>query len=190
MLAGPNGAGKTTYATRVLLPQTGLRFVNADLIAAERWPGEEVAHGYDASEVAAQTREALMAARRSFVTETVFSHPSKVDLVVAARAAGYQVNLRVVMVPEELSVARVAYRVAEGGHAVPEAKVRARWHRLWPLAAEAILLMDDAVVLDSSTGGRFVPIARFRNGRVVGTPQWPSWTPSPLTDLTAQPPLP
>ena len=35
----------------------------------------------------------INADRTSFVTETVFSHPSKVDLVRAAAAAGYQVTL-------------------------------------------------------------------------------------------------
>ena len=48
----------------------------------------------------------INADRTSFVTETVFSHPSKVDLVRAAAAAGYQVTLHVVMVPVDLSVAR------------------------------------------------------------------------------------
>ena len=50
VLAGPNGAGKTTFYQRVLAPVTHLRFVNADLIAAEVWPGDPVAHAYDAHE--------------------------------------------------------------------------------------------------------------------------------------------
>ncbi|MEI2774610.1 MAG: zeta toxin family protein [Tetrasphaera sp.] len=101
LLAGPNGAGKSTLATRVLLPRTHLPFVNADILAA-RWPGEEVEHAYEAAELAAEQRDQLLAQRASFIAATVFSHPSKVDLVRRARVAGYLVHLQVVMVPVEV----------------------------------------------------------------------------------------
>lgn len=35
-------------------------------------------------------RDQLLGERRSFITETVFSHPSNVDLVRRAVAAGYR----------------------------------------------------------------------------------------------------
>jgi predicted ABC-type ATPase len=68
-------------------------------------------------------------------TETVFSHPSKRQLVEAAIDTGYLVSLHVVMVPEGLAVARVAQRVRDGGHDVPEDKIRSRYLRLWPPAS-------------------------------------------------------
>lgn len=52
LTVGPNGAGKSTWFTRVIGPATRLPFVNADQIAAQRWPGEEMAHAYDAAEAA------------------------------------------------------------------------------------------------------------------------------------------
>lgn len=87
LIAGPNGAGKTTLATRVVAPTTRLRFVNANVIAAQRWPVAQAEHAYEASQVAAEQRQDLIAARTSFITETVFSHPSKLDLILGARAA-------------------------------------------------------------------------------------------------------
>ena len=72
--------------------------------------------------MAAERRDELLTARTSFVTETVFSHESKVDLVKAAVEAGYLVTLHVVLVPEDLAVVRVANRVENGGHDVPEEK--------------------------------------------------------------------
>lgn len=120
VLAGPNGSGKSTFAHRVLLPATHLPFVNADEIAAKRWPGDEQAHAYQAAAAAAALRERALTARRSLVTETVFSHPSKRDLVAQAQQAGYRVELHVMMVPVELAVEHVAFRVAHGGHDVPE----------------------------------------------------------------------
>lgn len=70
VLAGPNGAGKSTFVHRVLVPVTRLPFINADEIAAERWPGEEAEHAYAASEAAAGARSELLEQRSSFITET------------------------------------------------------------------------------------------------------------------------
>jgi len=38
LLAGPNGSGKSTFVAEVLQEVTHLPFVNADVIAAHRWP--------------------------------------------------------------------------------------------------------------------------------------------------------
>lgn len=181
LLAGPNGSGKTTLATRVLLPATHLPFVNADVLAAERWPGQEVEHARDASAAAAAEREGLIRQRISFITETVFSHPSKVDLVREAQRAGYRVTLHVVVVPEAVTVARVAERVGRGGHAVPVAKIRARYRRLWPLVVQARGFADQCFVYDNSTAACALRlIASYERGVLLGAVDWPGWTPAEL----------
>ena len=181
LLAGPNGAGKSTLYEMVIGPATHLEFVNADVIAAERWPEDPAGKSYDAAEVAASRRSALTESRLSFVTETVFSHESKLELVQSAVKAGHLVTLHVVMVPELLAVARVANRVGVGGHAVPEDKIRQRYTRLWPLVASAIGVVDNANVYDNSRAGRpFRIVATFEHGSVVGKPDWPRWTPEAI----------
>ncbi|MDO9454522.1 AAA family ATPase [Nocardioides sp.] len=182
LLAGPNGSGKSTFAERVLVPSTGLPFVNADVIAAREWPGAELEHAYEASRLAAAERGRLLAERSSYVTETVFSHPSKVDLVRAADAAGYLVHLHVTLVPVALSVARVSERVRRGGHDVPEAKIRERHARLWPLVVAAREVADRTTCYDNSRAADpFAEVARFEEGRLVGEAHWPAWTPTELT---------
>jgi predicted ABC-type ATPase len=178
LVVGPNGAGKSTFVARTLsraLPR-GVPFVNADLIARERWPGHEQEHAYDAADVAARTREALVEGGHTFIAETVFSHPSKLALVELAHAHGFSVALHVLLVPEELSVARVEHRVRAGGHAVPEDKVRSRHRRLWPLVATAAVQADTAVFYDSSglAGPRIV--AQLVAGVPVGAVRWPAWS--------------
>jgi len=133
-------------------------------VAKARWPDNPEAHAYDAAEVAADTRAHLIASGTSFVAETVFSHPSKLDLVRLAQGAEYQVVLHVMLVPEELAVRRVEYRVRAGGHTVPEHKIRERYHRVWPLAAEAILMADKAVVYDNSRPAGPSVVAEFVQG--------------------------
>lgn len=181
LVVGPNGSGKTTFVTEFLGPELpGYAYVNADEIAKVRWPTDPGAHAYEAAQVAAETRARLIADGRSFIAESVFSHPSKLDLIRSARQASYQVALRVMLVPEELAVQRVAYRVRAGGHDVPEQKIRERYHRLWPLVVEAVSLVDRAVVYDNSRIAGPDRVAEFFEGLSSGARTWPEWAPAPL----------
>lgn len=176
-IAGPNGAGKTTFYNLVLRPATRLPVINADIIAAERWPDDAAAHAYDAAALAAAGRAQHIAQRRSFVAETVFSHESKLDLIRDARDAGFQVTLYVVLIPEELAVVRVVDRVVNGGHHVPEDKVRARFGRLWGLLRAAIGTADQAFIYDNTKAADpFRLVASFTKGHPVDDPVWPAWT--------------
>jgi predicted ABC-type ATPase len=181
IIVGPNGAGKSTLIELVLgrrIP--GSRFVNADLIAAQRWPQDPAGHAYEAAEIAAATRSALISAGQPFIAETVFSHPSKVDLVREAQMAGYTVVLHIVLVTEDLAVERVAHRVRAGGHDVPESKIRERFRRLWELVAQAAELADSTTFYNNSRldGPRIV--ATLSGGQVVGHHTWPAWAPTAL----------
>ncbi|UAJ80938.1 zeta toxin family protein [Leifsonia sp. ZF2019] len=183
LLAGPNGSGKTTYVTRVLRPVTHLPFVNADLIAAERWPHAQSEHAYDASRAASDERARLLASGASFISETVFSHPSKLQLVESAVRRGYLVHLHVMLVPVELSIRRVAERVRDGGHAVPERKIRERYARLWDLVARARSTADRTELFDNSAAASpFRRIATYEHGLALGDPRWPSWSPPALIE--------
>jgi predicted ABC-type ATPase len=79
--------------TRRQLPPVlpGSVFVNADEIAKQRWPEDAAEHAYDAALIAAETRAKLIELGRPFIAETVFSHPSKLDLIDTAHTAGYTV---------------------------------------------------------------------------------------------------
>jgi predicted ABC-type ATPase len=177
VLAGPNGAGKTTlYETR-LGPITHLPFINADEIARAMFPGSEERKAYEAARMAETRRQEWIAQRQSFATETVFSHPSKLELIRTAKAAGYLVHLHVVLAPLDLVLARVPLRVEHGGHSVPEEKIRQRYRRIWPLVREAIALADDATVYDNSRARlSHREVARYRSGRPVFE-NYPAWSP-------------
>ena len=85
----------------------------------------------------ADARAKLIELGESFIAETVFLHPSKLDLVDTVQTAGYSVVLRAVRIPEELAVLRVRHSVEAGGHDVPEDKIRPCYRRLWDLGAAA-----------------------------------------------------
>lgn len=181
LVVGSNGAGKSTFVELSLAPLLpGSPFVNADEIAKRRWPDAPATHSYEAAQVAARTRAALITRGDSLIAETVFSHPSKLELIDTAHAAGYTVMLHAVLIPEALALARVRHRVAAGGHDVPEHKIRERYQRLWPLVGEAANRADTATFYDNSTtkGPRIV--AQLAGGFVIGSPHWPAWTPLTL----------
>lgn len=184
LIVGPNGAGKTTLYERVIAPaRPGLPFVNADRIARDRFPDHEVERAYEAAEIAARAREALIEARLDFCAETVFSHGSKAELVVSAVDSGYHVVLHVVMIPLKLSGPRVVARVAAGGHGVPAEKLAARYERLWPQVVTVVPRCHRAVFYDNSADAGPFEIASYRYGLADYAPRWPDWAPQPLSAL-------
>jgi predicted ABC-type ATPase len=182
LVVGPNGAGKSTFIELTLAPLLpGSAVVNADEIAKRRWPDAPSEHSYDAARIAAKTRAQLVELGESFIAETVFSHPSKLELIDTAQAAGYTVILHAVLIPEDLAVQRVRHRVAAGGHEVPEHKIRERYARLWVFVTAAAERADAATFYDNSTARGPRIVARMSGGFVVGSPTWPTWTPTALT---------
>jgi len=184
LIVGPNGAGKTTLYERVIAPgRPGLPFVNADRIAADRFGDAAEERSYEAARIADAAREALLAARLDFCTETVFSHPSKLDFVVAAVDAGYDVVVHVVMIPLQLSSFRVAARVEAGGHSVPFTKLATRYERLWPNVVAVVPHCRRVVFWDNADDGGPLEVAAYRHGIPDHPPRWPSWTPAALEVL-------
>lgn len=178
LLAGPNGAGKSTlYQTRVA-PAFAGPFINADVIQRDELHDPSMAAAYEAARIAEARRKKMLQAGRSFATETVFSHPSKLDLIDAARDAGFIVIVMHVGIDSpDLSVARVRGRTEEGGHDVPEAKIRERYARNPPLIRAAVLRADRGMVFDNSRLNQ--PPERmlvFAAGRLTeAQPRLPRW---------------
>ncbi|HEY8602705.1 zeta toxin family protein [Tsuneonella suprasediminis] len=178
VLAGPNGAGKSTlYQTRVASSFAG-PFINADVIQRDELGDPSPAASYEAARIASSRRADYLSRGRDFVTETVFSHPSKLELIDEARTKGFTVIVMHVGVDTpDLSVARVGTRVEEGGHIVPEDKIRARYARGAPFIRAAVLKADRGMVFDNSRLNE--PPSHcltFANGRLVfALPRLPNW---------------
>lgn len=178
VLAGPNGAGKSTlYETRVA-PSFAGPFINADIIQRDELRDPSPAASYEAANVASSRRADYLAQGRDFVTETVFSHPSKLELIDEARIRGFTVIVMHIGVETpDLSVARVDTRVEEGGHIVPEDKIRTRYARGAPFIRAAVLEADQGMVFDNSSLNQPPNYCMtFANGRLVfALPHLPGW---------------
>lgn len=115
-------------------------------------------------------RKELLIARTTMSFETVMSHPSKVRFLAEAQAAGYRTYLYFIATENpDINVRRVQLRVAQGGHDVPEPKIRSRYERSLGLLRDAVRQTDRAYLFDSSSGGSFEDslIAEVTDGRRV-----------------------
>ena len=163
IIAGPNGAGKTTFA-REFLPNEagGPIFVTADLIAAGLAPFAPETAAVQAGRLMLQEIARHFAARESFAFETTLAGRGYLHHIRTWRATGYRVKLIYLQLdsPEE-AIARVAQRVRQGGHDVPQAIIRRRFaagrenfDRLYAPMVDAWALYDNAgavpVLLDWS----------------------------------------
>lgn len=178
LIAGPNGAGKSTFYDTVLHGRIAAPFVNADIIQRDELENPSPEAAYEAAEIAEARRREFLTEGRSFVMETVFSHPSKMALIQDARIAAYRIVVFHLMLQSaDLAVARVKQRAKEGGHAVPERKVRERFGRNSALIKQAVLLADRAQVLNGSAlNERPKVVLELANGRMVKqTDSLPNW---------------
>jgi predicted ABC-type ATPase len=129
VIAGPNGAGKTTFASAFLPDFVNCRqFLNADLIAAGLSPFAPETQNLRAGRLLLERIKELSLATDDFGFETTLSGRTHVRLLTDLKQVGYRVVLFFLWLPSaDLAVSRVANRVQQGGHAVPEADVRRRF---------------------------------------------------------------
>jgi predicted ABC-type ATPase len=129
IIAGPNGAGKTTFAREYLLQEAHCPdFINVDLIAAGLSPFDPDRAAIRAGRLMISEIERRVRKAESFAFETTLSGHGYARMIPRWRRAAYQVRLIFLSLPtSEFAVARVAMRVAQGGHNVESAVVRRRF---------------------------------------------------------------
>ena len=128
VIAGPNGAGKSTSAPELLTgPRRVEQFVNADVIASERGVSD-----IEAGRITLQRLTELAEARRDMAFETTLSSRLLLPRIRSMQAAGYLFHLFFFWLPNaDMAVKRVAFRVAGGGHNIPEDALSVEDNDLW-----------------------------------------------------------
>lgn len=164
-LAGSNGSGKSTFYES-FLSDAGLRFINADELSASLDLSP-----YEAAELATSVRRELVNQRESFVFETVLSDPvgEKVDQLASYASLGYTVVVIFIRIESaDQSSKRVAMRVCQGGHDVPDEKLRARFKRTLANLQRAIERLPYVIVFSNEDlSNPYQLIATFENGQAI-----------------------
>jgi predicted ABC-type ATPase len=157
---------------------TWIAFVNADSLAKQLYPEQPEQHSYEAAKIAEAMRTQLLQQGRTFCFETVFSHPTKIDFIAKAKAIGYEIVLVFIHLDlVSLNHARIAQRVSDSGHHVPEDKVSSRIPRDLQNIQQALPLCDHSYLLDNSRlDNPFQQIAEIHNRQIAlkedPLPEW------------------
>jgi len=169
IIAGCNGAGKTT-ASMTLLPEIlGCNeFVNADGIAKGISPFKPEKVAFDAGRIMLNRIDELMESKVDFAFETKLATKSYRGKVLKAQEMGYSVTLVFFWLPsEELAIERVAKRVQEGGHHIPEDVIRRRYQRGIQNLLNIYLEICNEVMIVENTNTDLEVVAEATNGAPI-----------------------
>ena len=155
LFAGPNGSGKSSVIANYIsfYGLDDVEYICPDIYASELFGAiNDIYERYGkAMDFAEYKRERLLKEGKSMIIETVLSRSDKLDFVKKAKVSGYKiVSIFVSTESADINCARVKRRVSEGGHDVPEEKIRSRYIKSMdnlPLLSE---LSDELYVYDNS----------------------------------------
>ena len=143
VFAGPNGSGKSTLTG--LMPQCGV-YINADVLKKEY-----ALTDIEAAQKAEALRKKLVERKVDFTFETVLSTERNLLLLREAKERNYEIHcIYVLTCNADINVARVRGRVREGGHDVPEDKIRSRYVKALKLLPKIIDVCDRILIYDNS----------------------------------------
>lgn len=120
-------AEKTTVArlAKIIEP-----YINADEIKRTNY-----CSNLEAAQIAEKMREECVAKNKSFTFETVLSTDRNLKLLQKAKSKVFFIRCIYVLTSNsDINVARVESRVENGGHSVPEDKIRSRYEKALSLS--------------------------------------------------------
>ncbi|TAX63346.1 hypothetical protein ELI00_37530 [Rhizobium ruizarguesonis] len=164
ILAGPNGSGKTSAFGKLNLEG---EYINADELAKTLTAGSKNIER-QAGEIALKLIAEKISKQESFIFETTLSSQQSIRLMREAKAAGFNVDLYYVALDSvERNIERVKFRVALGGHDIPEDSIRRRYKGSLGHLPQALALADEAVLVDNSEIQPRI-VVQLGGGYVVG----------------------
>lgn len=129
LIGGSNGSGKTTIARQVE-DDYKIPYLGADDIAAQLDPAEVGNVELNAARIFINRLKECIESKQSVIVESTLSGVTLGHHLTLAKIRGFRVALIYVYISSvELSLLRIATRVASGGHDVPERDVRRRFLR-------------------------------------------------------------
>lgn len=167
-VVGANGSGKSTFIANFLKSyELDIKYINADIVEKEYFEGikDEKERALKSMEKTQKLVKNTMEKGQSFVYESVFSHPSKLELVKKAKELGYKViAIYVKTNSSQINVERVALRASQGGHDVPKEKILSRYERVKENVEKLKEIVDDFSEFDNS---KDLPIVHIDNERNI-----------------------
>ena len=185
IVIGGNGAGKTTWVQthRSILPE---RFFNADSIADGLGGADSPMAQTNARRIVDEQIAGCLERNESFGFESTYSGNSRPMIVTQAKSAGYLTKAIFVGTDHpNINVERVAQRVQEGGHHIPEAEIRRRWSTAAENLVKTWPVLDEIDIVDNS-GAKAIVLAKKVDGQIFSTKEPAVWVKNLLANATKQ----
>lgn len=132
--------------------------------------------GYLAAAIADYIRTELLKNNLSFSFETVMSDVSKIALLEKAKTQGFKTYLYFICTDSFLlNIERIKNRIAEGGHAVPEDKIKSRYFRSLDNLLPALKIVDRAYLFDNSNKLQLIAESNSKKEITIKNKFIPNW---------------
>ena len=174
IFAGVNGAGKSTLYNTLKLKNT-LPRVNSDEIVRSFGDWRNMSDVMKAGKIAVKKIDEYFTSEISFNQETTLCGHTIFKNIMRAKKQGYLVEMFYVGVESsQISKDRIASRVANGGHGIPDEDVDRRYIESLNNLEKAINMCDLVSVYDNSEV--FRRIAIYKSGKLCllsrNVPDW------------------
>ena len=170
IIAGCNGAGKTT-ASFTILPEVldCKEFINADEIAKGLSPFQPESVAMQAGRIMLARMDELLQKGETFAFETTLATKSYKQKIEWAQANGYEVTLLFFWLnTSKLAKKRVAQRVAEGGHNIPDEIIERRYHSdITQLITTYMDMIEKYYIFDNSEGESVLIAEKYEGEELV-----------------------
>lgn len=142
-------------------------FINTVEIAKTLEGRSQQERDLKAGRIAIQSINDLVANKQSFVFETTLSSNHSIRVIEQAKGAGFKIGLLFIALDSaDRNIERVAFRVASGGHHIPDDAIVRRYVTSFEKLREALPLADEAVLIDNTASVPFV-VRTIRDGQVA-----------------------
>ena len=129
IIAGPNGTGKTTLAPFLHRHYAIEESVNPDIIADGLSLHPQTV-AFQSGRIALTRIKSFLASHQSFAYETTLASHTVSHILKSCRRDNYHVSLHFLALPSaKLAKQRVAHRVSQGGHDIPDEVIERRFKR-------------------------------------------------------------
>ena len=170
IIAGCNGAGKTTASFTILPEILGCKeFINADEIAKGLSPFQPESVAVQAGRIMLARMDELLQKGETFAFETTLATKSYKQKIEWAQANGYEVTLLFFWLRNsKLAKKRVAQRVSEGGHNIPDEIIERRYHSgITQLITTYMDMIEKYYIFDNSEGESVLIAEKYEGEEIV-----------------------
>ena len=172
VIAGPNGSGKSTLIKQYIeyFNLFDYEYINSDIYARTLFSDvqDEKEKYLKAFEIEKGKKETALKESRNFIMETVNSSDKNFDFYKRCKESGYKITVIFIATDSpEINIKRVAKRVSQGGHGVPQDKIISRYYKSIENAKPLFAVADEILIFDNSIDNESPELCYYKGKSVI-----------------------